>query len=218
QSCLPHGLKAAPFCFILYADKTRLSSHGTVKAYPVVVRCANLPVDIQNSDGIGGGRIVGWLPIVSEDADEDGKPGFVNFKRVVWHESFLKLLELVVQYSKTGYTHQCFDKVMRWLFPILLILSADYEEQCMMSLIRGQNCKCPCPVCIVPLEGLHDLSKTFALRLMQDVIDAFETYKISKGQGEALLKALGLCAVANVFWLIAYSDPHQAISFDRLHA
>lgn len=66
---------------------------------------------------------------VFEEADEEGKMGFVNFKRVVWHESFLKLLELVVQYSKTGYAHQCFDMIIRWLFPILLILSADYEEQ-----------------------------------------------------------------------------------------
>ncbi|KAG1901040.1 uncharacterized protein F5891DRAFT_1128297 [Suillus fuscotomentosus] len=234
QSRLPPGLKAAPFCFILYADKTRLSSHGTVKAYPVVVRCANLPVGIQHGEGIGGGRIVGWLPIVSEEADEEGKMGFVSFKRVVWHESFLKLLELVVQYSKTGYAHQCFDMIIRWLFPILLILSADYEEQCMMSLIRGQNCKCPCPVCVVLLEKLHDLSKTFALRSMQDTIDALNTYKISKGRGEALLKVLGLCAVAvsyslsyslvsplhnyNVFWRIAYSDPHEAISFDCLHS
>ncbi|KAG1786948.1 uncharacterized protein HD556DRAFT_1449297 [Suillus plorans] len=74
QSRLPSDIKAAPFCFILYADKTRLSSHGTVKGYPVVVRCANLPVGIRNGEGIGGGRVVGWLPIlqVSEDADEEG--------------------------------------------------------------------------------------------------------------------------------------------------
>ncbi|KAG2103998.1 uncharacterized protein F5147DRAFT_580146, partial [Suillus discolor] len=215
QSRLPPGLKVAPFCFILYADKTRLSSHGTVKAYPVVVQCTNLPIGIWNSKGIGGGRIVGWLPII---LDEEGKTGFVNFKCIIWHESFLKLLELVVQYSKTGYVHQCFNMIMRWLFPILLILSADYEEQCMMSLICGQNCKCPCPVCIVPLEKLHDLSETFALRSMQDAIDALNNYKISKGRGEALLKVLGLRAIANVFWCIAYSDPHEAISFDRLHS
>jgi hypothetical protein len=66
---------------------------------------------------------------VSEDADEEGKPGFVNLKRVVWHEAFLKLLELVAQYSKSGYSHTCYDKIARWLFPIILILSADYEEQ-----------------------------------------------------------------------------------------
>jgi hypothetical protein len=67
QSRLPPNLDgAAPFCFILYADKTKLSSHGTMKGYPVMARCANLPVDIQNGEGIGGGWVVGWLPIVSQ--------------------------------------------------------------------------------------------------------------------------------------------------------
>jgi hypothetical protein len=51
--------------FILYADKTRLSSFGTEKGYPVMARIANLPVDILNGEGIGGGQVVGWLPIVS---------------------------------------------------------------------------------------------------------------------------------------------------------
>jgi hypothetical protein len=31
-----------------------------------MVRCANLPTNIRNGEGIGGGRVVGWLPIVSE--------------------------------------------------------------------------------------------------------------------------------------------------------
>ena len=63
QNDLPTGAK--PICFIVYADKTRLSSFGTAKAYPVVARCANLPAHIRNGNGIGGGEVVGWLPIVS---------------------------------------------------------------------------------------------------------------------------------------------------------
>ena len=54
QSCLPNGAK--PLFFILYADKTRLSSFGTEKGYPVIARLANLPVDIRNGEGIGGGQ------------------------------------------------------------------------------------------------------------------------------------------------------------------
>jgi hypothetical protein len=64
QSTIPADAK--PLCIILYADKTRLSSFGTEKGYPVVCRCANLPVDIRNGDGVGGGRLIGWLPIVSD--------------------------------------------------------------------------------------------------------------------------------------------------------
>jgi hypothetical protein len=62
QTQIPEGGK--PLALILYADKTRLSSFGTAQGYPVVARCANLPASIRNGNGIGGGRVVGWLPIV----------------------------------------------------------------------------------------------------------------------------------------------------------
>jgi hypothetical protein len=62
KSKLPDGGK--PLCFVIYADKTNLSSFGTVKGYPVIARCANLPADIRNGEGVAGGRVVGWLPVV----------------------------------------------------------------------------------------------------------------------------------------------------------
>ena len=63
QSGLPDGAKPLTFC--VFADKTKLSSFGTQKGYPVIARCTNLPVKLRNGTGLGGGRIVGWLPIVS---------------------------------------------------------------------------------------------------------------------------------------------------------
>ncbi|KAK0494359.1 hypothetical protein EDD18DRAFT_1045628, partial [Armillaria luteobubalina] len=53
QTPLPKGTK--PLCFILYANKTRLSSFGTAKGYPVVASCTNLRVEIRNWNGVGGG-------------------------------------------------------------------------------------------------------------------------------------------------------------------
>ena len=52
-------------CLELYADKTRLSSFGTEKGYPVMARIVNLPTKIRHGEGIGGSRVVGWLPMVS---------------------------------------------------------------------------------------------------------------------------------------------------------
>ncbi|KAG1874443.1 hypothetical protein F4604DRAFT_1880894 [Suillus subluteus] len=187
QSSLPDVDGAVPLCFILYADKTKLSSHGTVKGYPVVVQCANLPIHIWNGETFGGGRVIGWLPIVPEDAGEEGKLGYTTLKHV--HAA---------QYSKTGYLHKCHNDVLRWLFPIILILSADYEEQCMMSLICGRGGKCPCPVCLVPLAELHDLSKTYPLRSMEEAKEALRVYGRSKAQGEEILKALGLRPVEHL--------------------
>lgn len=62
QSKLPP--EAKPFCITLYADKTRLSSFGTVQGYPIMAQCTNLPREIRNGKGLGATQIVGWLPIV----------------------------------------------------------------------------------------------------------------------------------------------------------
>ncbi|KAG2355792.1 hypothetical protein BDR07DRAFT_1453666 [Suillus spraguei] len=107
----------------------KLSSFGTQKAYLIVCRIANLPVEIQNGTG--------WLPIVSKDSEHAGKSSFVNFKNAVWHKSFLKLLESVIQISRMGYWFECGGAIQRLLWPLILILSADYKEQCIMALICG---------------------------------------------------------------------------------
>lgn len=31
-----------------------------------MARIANLPVHIRNSNGVGGGQVVGWLPVVCD--------------------------------------------------------------------------------------------------------------------------------------------------------
>ncbi|KAK0483052.1 hypothetical protein EDD18DRAFT_1112326 [Armillaria luteobubalina] len=77
MSSLPPGGK--PLAYILYADKTHLSSFGTAKGYPVMARIANLPDAICNGKGWGGGTVVGWLPIVEEDPKHKGKPSWINF-------------------------------------------------------------------------------------------------------------------------------------------
>ncbi|KAI6023489.1 hypothetical protein BKA83DRAFT_4125058, partial [Pisolithus microcarpus] len=186
QSSLPDILDATPFGLIIYADKTKLSSFGTAKGYPVVVQCANLPVEIQNSQAIGGGCIIGWLPVVPEDAEEEGKLGYTT----------LKLLSDIQQHSKTGYNHtSCYNQVTCWLFPVVLILSVDYEEQCMMSLIHGHNGKCPCPICLVLLEELHDISKMHPICTVEEAQCALHIYRYSCSEGEEVLKALRLWPV-----------------------
>ncbi|KAI9445866.1 hypothetical protein H4582DRAFT_2069128 [Lactarius indigo] len=100
QSRIPKG--ARPLCFILYADKSKLSSFGTEMAYPVIARYTNLPVEIRNSNGTGGGRVIGWLLIVSPENPEDSKEtAFVNFKREVWHRAFRRIIESIIEKSKT---------------------------------------------------------------------------------------------------------------------
>jgi len=69
------------------------------------------------------------LTQIEEEASESGKPGYVNFKRVVWHKAFYEVLATIHELSKTGQHVGCGDGVNRHIFPAILILSADYEEQ-----------------------------------------------------------------------------------------
>ncbi|KAJ7640190.1 hypothetical protein B0H17DRAFT_1276808 [Mycena rosella] len=147
QSALPKHPDAKVLGLIIYADKSKLSTFGTEKAYAVAARVANILVPIRN-----------------------------------------------IHYSKVGSWTQCGDDLRRWLWPMILILASDYEEACVMALIRGLNALYPCPICFVPWN-----EQTAAER-------------------EQLLKDNSLRDVENVFWKINNTDPHAACSFDRLHA
>jgi len=66
---------------------------------------------------------------IEEDASESSKKKYVDFKRAVWHKSFHELLATIHKLSKVGYHIECADGVTHHIFPAILILSADYEEQ-----------------------------------------------------------------------------------------
>ncbi|KAG1890418.1 uncharacterized protein F5891DRAFT_1131709 [Suillus fuscotomentosus] len=217
QSQLPPDAK--PLAFILYADKSKLSSFGSQKGYPIIARIANLPVHIHNSNtALGGGRVVGWLPIIVEDQEHAKKKNYVDFKNAVWHTSFYQLLASVVKHSNTGYWFECRDGIRRHLWPLILILSADYEEQCIMALIRGLKGKFPCPVCLVPQDE-QSILRTHELRTSHQSEDILHTArsKPSEKEKEDHLKAFSLQNVENVFSRILHVDVHRALSFDRLH-
>ncbi|KAI0374197.1 hypothetical protein BV20DRAFT_1041702 [Pilatotrama ljubarskyi] len=225
QSALPSF--AAPLCFIVYADKTRLSSFGTQKGYPIMARLANLPAEIRNGTGYGGGQVVGFLPVV-EDENERRKKTFATYKAVIWHEAFWVLLKTIATYAKTGYKFQCGDGIERILFPIILILVADYEEQAVMSLIRGVNGLFPCPVCRVPRDQqiVLGIQPKFPLREHVDGETILRNPTLSNAEKDAQMKQLGLRPLSigaslsqiTLGLIIPHCNVYRALSWDRLHA
>jgi hypothetical protein len=65
---------------------------------------------------------------VPEEQQSKGKGAFKNFKKIVCHKAFYQLLISIEPLSKTGY-HLQYDGTELHIFPYVLILSADYEEQ-----------------------------------------------------------------------------------------
>ncbi|EIW75653.1 hypothetical protein CONPUDRAFT_65680 [Coniophora puteana RWD-64-598 SS2] len=225
QDSLPQHSDApsVPLAYVFYADKTRLSSAGNVQGYPIVARCANLPADIRNGRGVGGGRVVGWLPLLPGDAEKEGTLSYTTLKRVVWHKSVAKMFEGAKHYSHTGYYFtDCFDGVPRWLFLVILILSADYEEQCVMALIRGAMGNFPCPICLVPSERQSRWSEDYPRRSAEFAQSLYTDFKSGdrskKKAAKEQLEKESWRPVENAFWLLRSSDPAEAVSVDHLHA
>ncbi|KAI6018855.1 hypothetical protein EDC04DRAFT_2869958 [Pisolithus marmoratus] len=218
QSKLP--LEGKVLLFILYADKAKLLSFGWQKGYPVIACLASLPVSIRNGEGIGGGHVVGWLPIVKEAKEHSGKLHFANFKNAVWHESFRKLLQTIEKESETGCWVNCWDGVACHFFPVVLILSADYEEQAVMGLICGIESNFPCPICLIPHDHILEFPDQCTLRTSKDVVKVLQEVhsQDTAKKKEQILIQQGLCDVDSAFAVIANMDIYHALSWDCLHA
>ncbi|EIW75603.1 hypothetical protein CONPUDRAFT_65807 [Coniophora puteana RWD-64-598 SS2] len=223
QVSLYNDAPSAPLAFVFYADKTRLSSAGNVQGYPIVARCANLPVDIQNGRGVGGGRVVGWLPFLPEDPEKEKTLSYTTLKRVVWHESVACMFSGAKHASQEGfYFSKCYDGIARWLFLVILILSADYEEQCMMALIRGAMGNYPCPVCLVPSECQSHWAESYPRRSAKRAQSLYNDLKSSdrakKKAAKVELEKESWRPVKSAFWMLRDSDPTDAVTVDHLHA
>ncbi|TFK17579.1 hypothetical protein FA15DRAFT_661341 [Coprinopsis marcescibilis] len=207
RSSLPKEGKPLPFIF--YSDKTQLSSFGTVKAYPVFVRLANLPIVIRNGseECLGGGRIVAWLPIVEETEEDTGTTAFANHKQELYHACLRVLFRSIAYASHHGYHVVCGDFIIRHLFPGILIVSADYEEQCIIALIRGVKGKCLCPVCLADIAKDTERRVDHALGLSATAANAY-------------LADQSQCPVKSAFADLDRrgTDVFEALSWDRLHA
>ncbi|KAG1842193.1 hypothetical protein DFJ58DRAFT_718051 [Suillus subalutaceus] len=200
-----------PLTFILYADKAKLSSYGHAKGYPVIARCTNLPTAIRNGEGLGGGHVVGWLPIVKEDKKHSGKPAFVNFKNAI--------LVCLAPLSKVGSAVKCWDDLVRVFYPIILTLSADYEEQSVMALICGLMGKFPCPICLVPRNELSKTSNVYPIctSANENALCAWAQESTTLEAKEQILSSESLQNVDNSFDMMEHTNVHRALSHDKLH-
>ncbi|KAL4061680.1 hypothetical protein V8B97DRAFT_2066336 [Scleroderma yunnanense] len=177
--------------FILYTDKAKLSSFRQQKGYPVVACLANLPTWIWNGEGI-------------EEKRHNGKLWFVNFKNVVWHESAKKLFMTIAAHSKTGCWVKCWDNINHCFFPLILILSADYEEQAIMALICDQ------------ISTFLDLCELHTSENVVKTLEEARSQRLADNK-KAILATQGLHDVDNAFWIIDNTDVYQALSWDGLH-
>ena len=117
---------------------TRLSH--VVPTFPQPFETAMVSVVGVSSDGFQSTYVHNYTPSlllsvfqIKDDSNEHNKSAFANFKRMVWHELFFVIIRSIIAHSKTGCWLECGNGVKRWLFPIVLMLSVDYEEQYVLT-------------------------------------------------------------------------------------
>ncbi|KAK0471900.1 hypothetical protein IW261DRAFT_1571358 [Armillaria novae-zelandiae] len=116
-----------------------------------------------------------------------------------------------------------------------MILSADYEEQCVMALTWGVQSNLPCNICLVPKGCLLEMEETYNLQTMpwaQDIFKQAKEISNATDQNE-FLKEFGLQFIEvgflfqfnnhvlildlELFWSIEHCDVYWALLFDQLH-
>ncbi|KIK16350.1 hypothetical protein PISMIDRAFT_15886 [Pisolithus microcarpus 441] len=183
--------------FILYVNKVKLLSFGQQKGYPIVACLANLPVLIQNGEGIGGGRVIGK-----------------GDKGALWQNVMIE------KESQAGCWVNCWDGIPHRFFPIVLILSADYEEQVVMTLIRGIKSNFPCPICLIPCDHISDFPTQCELWTSKNVLKVLEDTcsQDTQEKKEQILIQQGLHHIDSAFTVVMNTDVYHALSWDQLHA
>ncbi|KAG9120164.1 hypothetical protein FRC07_004449 [Ceratobasidium sp. 392] len=187
-----------PLMIELYADKSSVSSFGGKSMYPVTARLLNLPRAVRNGNGVGGGQIIALLPIVEGSQAETGTTPFANLKCAVWHKAMGAVLESIQSASRLGHAVKLtlakqlgLDGLVWMLFPTVLAVSADYEEQIIMATHRGLKSLKPCVRCDTPEDELHNLAYEFTLRdpnIAADLIQ--QASSMSATRAEKFLRAL----------------------------
>ncbi|KAG8220339.1 hypothetical protein J3R82DRAFT_3484 [Butyriboletus roseoflavus] len=80
-------------------------------------------------------------------------------------------MESIAAFSHVGFTYKCFDEIVCILYPLILILLADYKEQYVMALIWGLKSQCPCPICLIPHDKLREHVTNYPSHTTQDAAE-----------------------------------------------
>ncbi|KAI6018448.1 hypothetical protein BKA83DRAFT_4495953 [Pisolithus microcarpus] len=102
---------------------------------------------------------------------------------------------------------------------IILILSADYEEQAVMALIHGIKSNFPCPICLIPHDRISDFPAQCELRTSKNILKVlWEVHsQDTTEKKEQILIEQGLHDVDSAFTVVMNMDVYHALSWDCLH-
>ncbi|KAJ7215965.1 hypothetical protein GGX14DRAFT_359331, partial [Mycena pura] len=216
-----------PHCWLplhIWLDKGLVTKH--VKMFPIVLRALWLPSEIRNASGNGGGVILGFMVIVTDPGDPNDRSEKENYEwaqfwREIYQQVFEKIFSTLYVPACRGETVTCGDDFTRICYPGFLIESLDMEEAWSFTCCRAGRAKFPCPRCLVRQEMLDCLHKKLPPRTTQVMRRVVEEAQraLTVTRKEEILRNNGLHdVIVNTYFIFAFCDPYQAVTYDLLHA
>ncbi|EGN93613.1 hypothetical protein SERLA73DRAFT_63876 [Serpula lacrymans var. lacrymans S7.3] len=145
---------------MFWSDATRLTSFGSVGAWPVYMYFGNLSKYVRAKPTSGACHHVAYIPSLPDNIQEfiasfitqARRPAalLAHCRRELMHEVWRILLdEEFLHAYKHGIVIRCFDGIIRRVFPRFFTYSADYPEKTLLATIRDMG-ECGCPRCLTP--------------------------------------------------------------------
>ncbi|KAJ7055705.1 hypothetical protein C8F01DRAFT_444509 [Mycena amicta] len=155
-----------------YSDATHLANFGTASLWPLYIYFGNRSKYERAKPSANAGYHAAYFPSVPEDIKDKYKEHYghampdnvmTHTKRELFHAVWGLLIDDdFVDAWMNGRALECWDKIMRRLFPRIPTYGLDYPEKVLAATIRFLA-RYPCPRCFIlktdiPLTGTkHDL-------------------------------------------------------------
>ncbi|KAI0309138.1 hypothetical protein OF83DRAFT_1179977 [Amylostereum chailletii] len=203
----------------VYADMSVVSSFGHTKVWAVYEWVGNVPKGRRNGRKKGRAILVGFIELKIGRPDDD--PSKLALHRVlVYHRSLLFILYSLRLAGHVGTLINAAPSILKG-FPLIAVVSMDYEEMVRATLILGARSGFPCPICLVPADALAVLTGTWARRTVDGTVALLEEARSQsmKKARHAKLKEQSLRDADNVFFQIMnpISSIYDTFICDPLH-
>ncbi|KAF7317494.1 hypothetical protein MKEN_00835800 [Mycena kentingensis (nom. inval.)] len=168
---------------IPYSDSTHLAQFGDASLWAMYMFFGNQSKDERGRPTANAGFDQAYFPSLPESLAEDylqyyGHPISDDVLKFLKRELIHRLWDILltpefIDAWINGFPLECWDKLIRRLFPRFAIYGADYPEKILLATIKFLA-KYPCPRCLIlkaqiPETGtVHDLARRAKIRVDQE--------------------------------------------------
>ncbi|KAK1217939.1 hypothetical protein PQX77_019395 [Marasmius sp. AFHP31] len=199
---------------IISSDKTQLTVFGNKTAYPVYISIGNIPKEIRRKTSRGAYLLLAYLP-TSKLSHISNKSARRRALANLFHGCMGHVMEPLKTAGVEGIRVVDGAGVARRGHPVLAVYVADYPEQTLATMAKGNRCPGLCPT---DPEELGDNHMNGPFLDLADALDVLLSIAEGPTTFTKKCKQHGMKPIANPFWNgLPYTNIFHSITPDILH-